>query len=95
MRSRCLMLFKALADETRQEILKLLEDHDMNVGELCREFDSMTQPTVSHHLNILRNCHLVDSRRKGKMVYYYINKKVLKNDMQEFVESFELEITEL
>jgi DNA-binding transcriptional ArsR family regulator len=94
-RSRCLKLFKALADETRQEILKLLEEHDMNVTELCKEFDSMTQPTVSHHLNILKNCELVDTRKRGKMVYYYINKKVLKNDMQEFIEGFELEIREL
>jgi len=95
MRSKCLQLFKALADETRQEILRLLEDHDMNVTEICREFEAMSQPTVSHHLQILKQCDLVDTRRRGKMVYYYFNRKVLKNDMQDFVERFEMEIREI
>ncbi len=95
MRRKTVLLFRALGDETRQEILKMLEEQDMNVSEICEEFDNMAQPTISHHLQILRNCDLVDTRRSGKLIYYYINKKVLKNDVQEFFEVFQMEIREL
>ena len=51
-------IFKALADKTRQDILELLGEEEMNVTDICSEFE-ISQPTVSHHLNILKNCHLV------------------------------------
>ena len=95
MLSECTKLFKALSDQTRQEILRLLEERDMNVTEMCGMLRSMTQPTVSHHLQILKSCNLVDYRKKGKLIYYYINKKVMKNAIQEFIEEFEMEIREL
>ena len=49
-------LFRALGDATRQEILELLSEHEKCVNELCVEFESMTQPTISHHLQILKHC---------------------------------------
>jgi ArsR family transcriptional regulator len=61
---------KALADETRQKILEiLLEDGEMCVSDLVERFN-VSQPTISHHLNFLRQANLVASRKDGKQIYY-------------------------
>ena len=72
-------IFKALADRTRQDILELLSAHEMNVTDICSEFKT-SQPTISHHLQILRNCDLVDSRKEGKNIYYFVRQEVV-NDV--------------
>lgn len=72
-------IFKALADETRQEILELLGGHEMNVSDICAEFNT-SQPTISHHLHILKNSKLIDSRKDGKNIYYYVKQEVV-NDV--------------
>ena len=70
--------FKALADENRQTILRILRDVDeMSVNELCGHLADLTQPTVSHHLHILRECRLVDARKVGKHVLYQLNRVTL------------------
>ena len=92
MRDRCLDLFRALGDETRQEILNILQEHEHSVNEICKEFEEMTQPTISHHLQILKRSDLVNTRRKGKMVYYSINKRVLRNGLEEYIERFDIQI---
>lgn len=71
-------IFKALADKTRQEILELLGEEEMNVTDICSEFKT-SQPTISHHLQILRNCHLIESRKEGKNIYYYTRKEVIQD----------------
>ena len=91
MRERNVDIFKALADTTRQEILEMLEEQEMNVTEICSAFEKMAQPTISHHLHILKNCDLVDTRREGKMIYYCVNKKILHDGVVEFFERFEIE----
>ena len=48
----CVEFCKTLADETRQQILVMLMEREMNVGEIVDVF-TMSQPTISHHLNIL------------------------------------------
>lgn len=69
---------KALADETRQQIMRLLCCRELSVNELVAELRAagreVTQPTVSHHLAILRAAHLVDTRREGQQVYYTLNR---------------------
>jgi len=92
MDKRFLELFKALSDETRQEILEFLEEEEHNVNEICKEFEKITQPTISHHLQILKRCELVDAERRGKMIYYCINKKVMRNGIEEFISKFNLQI---
>lgn len=92
MEEKFLELFRALADATRQEILELLEEEERNVNEICKEFENMAQPTISHHLQILKRCDLVDTQRKGKMIYYSINKRVLRNGFEEFIERFDIQI---
>jgi ArsR family transcriptional regulator len=64
---------KALGDETRQRILEILQ----NEGEKCVsdlvELFNVSQPTISHHLNFLKQANLVTSRRDGKQIYYRAN----------------------
>jgi DNA-binding transcriptional ArsR family regulator len=63
---------KAMADETRQRILILLQAGEMSVSELNEHF-ATTQPTVSHHLAVLRRTGLVLTRRAGKQILYRAN----------------------
>ena len=69
-----LNIFKALSDETRVRMLKLLEG-----GELCickiMEVLEMKQSRVSRHMGILKNARLVKDRRDGKWVHYSLNPK--------------------
>jgi ArsR family transcriptional regulator len=71
----CVDFCKALGGETRQRILKLLlERGEMCVSDLVDAFN-VSQPTVSHHLNLLKNTGLVTSRREGKQVFYSIDQE--------------------
>jgi len=65
---------KALADETRQKIMKLCCCEWISVTELVEQLD-VTQPTVSHHLAILRDCGLVNVRHDGKQTFYSLNQE--------------------
>lgn len=71
-------LLKALADPTRLRILSLLSRHE---GEVCVfeivESFTLEQPTISHHLRILRDAGLVDCRKKGLWAYYYVRREAL------------------
>ena len=69
----CVAFCKALADETRQAILQLLVEEERCVSDLVEQFD-MSQPTISHHLNVLKSLGLVSRRKEGKNVYYAINR---------------------
>lgn len=61
--------FKALADDTRLRILRLLEVREMCVCEIMVALN-LTQPTASHHLGLLENVGLVNDRKEGKWVFY-------------------------
>lgn len=63
---------KAIADGTRQEIMRLLCCQWLPVGDVV-ERTGVSQPTVSHHLGILREAGLVSTRREGKQVFYTLN----------------------
>ena len=65
---------KALADETRQKIMSLCCCKWLSVGEIVSALN-VSQPTVSHHLSILKEAGLVDSRREGKQIFYSLNQK--------------------
>ncbi len=65
---------KALADETRQQIMKLCCCRWLSVTEIVERLQ-VTQPTVSHHLAILRQANLVDVREEGKHCFYRLNQE--------------------
>jgi len=65
---------KAIADETRQKIMSLCCCQWCSVGEIV-ERTNVTQPTVSHHLAILRDAGLVTIRAEGKQTFYTLNQE--------------------
>ncbi len=67
---------KAIADETRQKIMALCCCKHLSVTEIVEQM-GVTQPTVSHHLKILRDAGLVIVERKGKEIYYTLNQSKL------------------
>ncbi|MBO0947842.1 autorepressor SdpR family transcription factor [Fibrella forsythiae] len=69
-------LFKALNDPTRRQMLELLRKGDLTAGEIADQFE-MTKPSISHHLDLLRQAGLVDSTKNGQFVTYTLNTTVL------------------
>ncbi len=67
-----LNIFKALSDETRLRILKLLENGELCVCDIVAALD-MIQPKVSFHLAVLKEVSLIKDRKQGKWVHYRID----------------------
>ncbi|HNC09209.1 MAG TPA: metalloregulator ArsR/SmtB family transcription factor [Anaerolineales bacterium] len=65
---------KAIADETRQKIMSECCCCEISVGDLAEKL-KVTQPTVSHHLAILRDAGLVNIREEGKQTFYTLNQE--------------------
>jgi ArsR family transcriptional regulator len=65
-------IFKALSDETRLRILKLLAHGELCVCDMVAAFD-MIQPKVSFHLNVLKQAGLLKDRKDGKWMHYSID----------------------
>ena len=66
---------KALADETRQKIMKLCCCECISVNEIVEQLNGVSQPTVSHHLAILREAGLVQVRHEGKQTFYSLDQQ--------------------
>ena len=64
--------FRALADETRRMILRLLRDGPLTSGEIADRFDS-SWPTISRHLAVLREAGLVRVREEGREWFYALD----------------------
>ena len=73
--------FKALNDPIRRNILELLREKDLNAGEIAEHFQ-ITKPSISHHLDLLKQADLVISIKKGQFVYYSLNTTVLDDIIQ-------------
>jgi ArsR family transcriptional regulator len=70
---RVAAIAKALGDPIRVQLVDVLREHagKVCVCELVPLFD-LSQPTVSHHLKVLRAAGIVDSERRGLWAYYYV-----------------------
>jgi DNA-binding transcriptional ArsR family regulator len=79
--------FKALADPTRREILRILREGEKTAGELAQGFD-MSKPSVSHHFGILKQANLIASRREGQQIYYSLNTTVWQDFLAAFYDLF-------
>ncbi len=70
----CVAFCRALGDETRQEILQLLQKKgELRVNDIVAAFKRSSQPTISHHLKILKHEGLVTRRRVGKEILYALD----------------------
>jgi DNA-binding transcriptional ArsR family regulator len=78
-------VFKALADPTRREILRLLRAGPLTSGEIAERFTS-TWPTVSRHLAVLRDAELILSDRNGQQIIYELNTTVFEDVVNELLE---------
>lgn len=77
--------FKALSDPTRRKIIQLLNDKPMTAGEIAEQFD-MTKPSISHHLNLLKQADMIIDEKRGQFVIYKLNTTVFQDLMNWFIE---------
>ncbi|MBL7964917.1 MAG: winged helix-turn-helix transcriptional regulator [Flavobacteriales bacterium] len=68
--------FKALNDPTRRAILELLRKGDLTAGEIADHFD-ISKPSISHHLDLLKQADLVTCVREGQFLRYGLNTTVV------------------
>ena len=69
-------IWGALSDPTRRQILTLLRRENLTAGQIADHFD-MTKPSISHHLNVLKQAGLVDAEKQGQRIVYSINTTIL------------------
>jgi DNA-binding transcriptional ArsR family regulator len=70
------LLFRALQDTTRRGILEMLRKRDLNAGEIAEAF-RMSKPSISYHLDLLKQANLVSARREGQFIVYSLETTVL------------------
>ena len=78
-------IFKALNDPTRREIMLLLKEKDLTAGKIANRFD-ISKPSISHHLDLLKQAELIQSRKKGQYVHYSLATNTLKDVFSWFVQ---------
>ena len=78
-------LFKAFNDPTRREILELLKNGDMTAGDIADQFE-MSKPSISHHLDLLKQADLVVAIKQGQFVMYSLNMTVMDEILAWFVQ---------
>ncbi|HEX2682750.1 MAG TPA: autorepressor SdpR family transcription factor [Ferruginibacter sp.] len=79
------IVFKALNDPTRRKILEMLLAKDMTAGEIVEEFN-ISGPSISHHLDLLKQANLVVAEKEGQFIYYSLNTTVVDEIMKWFLQ---------
>lgn len=79
------ILFKALNDTTRREILELLKKKDLSAGEIANRFN-ISKPSISHHLDLLKQAGLVEAVKEGQYIFYSLNTTVMDEIVKWFVQ---------
>jgi len=80
-------IFKAMSDPTRRKIIELLKEGPKTAGEIADHF-SHAQPTISRHLNVLKNAHLIVDQRQGTFIIYRLNTTILQEWLAWLIEHF-------
>lgn len=83
-------VWSALSDATRREILTMLRDRDMTAGEIADRF-ALSKPTVSHHLNILKQAGLIVGEKQAQTITYRLNTTVFQDFMKSVAALFDRE----
>lgn len=79
-----LNIFKALADKTRLKIVTMLTKRKLCVCQIQKEL-CMSQPRISRHLSILKKAGLLESRREGKMMFFFVSETKQNRKILEFL----------
>lgn len=80
-------VFRALADPTRRQILKLLQKGSRTAGEIAERFP-ITKGSLSHHFNVLKAADLVRNERRGQQIVYSLNTSVFEDVAAMLMELF-------
>lgn len=78
---------QALSDPTRRAIVQMLNKRDLTAGEIAAQFH-ISAPSVSHHLNVLKQAELVRATRNGQTIVYAINATVVQEFLSELLQFF-------
>ena len=78
---------QALSDPTRRKILEVLKKKDLAAGEIAKNF-KITLPSLSHHLNVLKQADLVTSVRQGQEIIYSLNLSVFEEIAEKLYKFF-------
>ncbi len=81
---------RALADPTRREILRALRAGDLSAGDIAARF-AISAPSISHHLNVLKDARLVQAAREGRRIIYSLNTTVFQDVLRELVDFMQSE----
>jgi DNA-binding transcriptional ArsR family regulator len=82
------LIFKALGDSRRREILDLLKNRGRTTGELCEHFKQLDRCTVMQHLSVLEKADLVIAKREGRLRWNYINPLPIKELHDRWIGSY-------
>lgn len=80
-------VFKAMSDATRRKIIELLKEGPKTAGDIADHF-THAQPTISRHLNVLKNANLVVDQREGTFIIYRLNTTILQEWLAWLLEHF-------
>jgi len=80
--------FTAMGDPTRLQIVLLLQEKPLNVGDIAEQF-RISRPAISHHLRILKEANILDSEKSGQEVYYALNKDFIINELRALADKLE------
>jgi DNA-binding transcriptional ArsR family regulator len=69
-------VLKALNDPLRRQILELLKVGDMSAGDIADKFE-VSKPTISHHLDILKQAELIIATKKGQFIFYSLSTTIM------------------
>jgi DNA-binding transcriptional ArsR family regulator len=84
-------VFKALAEESRARILEILREGPLPVTEIAKRL-GLTQPTISHHLSILKMLRCVRDEKRGKQVFYFLDEERVLSAIREYADRFGLHL---
>jgi DNA-binding transcriptional ArsR family regulator len=77
-------VFRALADPTRRQILQDLKDGELPAGEIVSRF-SISGPSISRHLSVLKAADLISERRAGNKIYYRLEAEGIAGVLGDFL----------
>lgn len=82
------LVYKALADSRRREILDLLKDDPRTTGDLCSAFPSLDRCTVMQHLGVLEKAGLIFTRKEGRYKWNYLNSVPIREIYDRWINRF-------